>query len=193
MWLIAGLGNPGPDYENTRHNLGFMALDALALRWKIPFGEAGKHLLLGRGRRRGEGILLAKPLAYMNRSGEIIGPLADREEVEASRILIIVDDLDLPLGTARFRLRGGTAGHKGMESIVEHIGHEDFARIRLGIGRSVEEDMAESDYVLMPFKEAEQPVVEKVIGDTVRLAEKVVFEGITDPVTLKIKENKEGI
>ncbi|UCF88559.1 MAG: peptidyl-tRNA hydrolase, partial [bacterium] len=94
MWLIAGLGNPGPDYRETRHNLGFMVLDALAARWKIPFGQDGKHLLLGRGRRRGENILLAKPLAYMNRSGEVIGPLAARERLEATRVLIIVDDLD---------------------------------------------------------------------------------------------------
>jgi PTH1 family peptidyl-tRNA hydrolase len=193
MWLIAGLGNPGPDYQDTRHNLGFMALDALAARWKIPFRESGRHLLLGRGRRRGEGILLAKPLGYMNRSGEIIGPLAARERLEASRILILVDDLDLPLGTIRFRQRGGTAGHRGMESIVEHLGREDFARLRLGIGRPENVSMAESDYVLMPFGEAERPVVEKVIAETARLAEKVVFEGITDPVTLKIKENKEGI
>ena len=192
MHLIAGLGNPGPEYQNTRHNLGFMALDALAVRWKISLSQGGKHLLLGRGRRRGEGIILAKPLAYMNRSGEVIGPLAAREKLEASSVLIIVDDLDLPLGTVRFRPRGGTAGHRGMESIVEQLGNEDFARIRLGIGRPEEESLAESDYVLMPFMEAELPVVEKVIHETVQLAEKVVFEGITDPVTMKIKENKEG-
>jgi len=193
MWLIAGLGNPGPDYQKTRHNLGFMALDALAARWKISFGEDGRYLFLGRGRRRGESVVLAKPLAYMNRSGEIIGPLAAREQVEASRVLIVVDDLDLPLGTIRFRPRGGTAGHRGMESIVEHLGHEEFARIRLGIGRPEEESMAESDYVLMPFTESELPVVKKVIDETSRLAERVVLEGITDPVTLVIKENKEGI
>ena len=193
MWLIAGLGNPGPEYIDTRHNLGFMVLDALAARWKIPFSESGKYLLLGRGRRRGGNILLAKPLAYMNRSGEVIGPLAAREKVESSRMFIVVDDLDLPLGTVRFRPRGGTAGHRGMESIVEHLGHEDFARIRLGIGRPEEKNMAESDYVLKPFEEDELPVVKKVIDETARLTERVVFEGVTDPVTLVIKENKEGI
>lgn len=191
--MIAGLGNPGPDYQNTRHNMGFMALDALAARWKIPLGEDGKYLLLGRGRRRGASIILAKPLAYMNRSGEVICPLAAREKVEASRVLIVVDDLDLPLGTVRFRPRGGTAGHRGMESLVQCLGHEDFARIRLGIGRPEEESMAESDYVLMPFEEGELPLVKKVLDGTVRLTEKVVFEGISDPVTLKINENKEGI
>jgi PTH1 family peptidyl-tRNA hydrolase len=193
MWMIAGLGNPGPDYQNTRHNLGFMVLDALAARWKISFGEDGKYLLLGRGRRRGESIILVKPLAYMNRSGEVIGPLAAKEMVETSRLLIVMDDLDLPLGTVRFRPRGGTAGHRGMESIVEHLGHEEFARIRLGIGRPEIQSTAESDYVLMPFEEGELPVVKKVIDETMRLTERVVLEGITDPVTLVIKENKEGI
>jgi PTH1 family peptidyl-tRNA hydrolase len=193
MWLIAGLGNPGPDYQDTRHNLGFMALDALAERWKIPFRESGRHLLLGRGRRRAESILLAKPLSYMNRSGEIIAPLAAREQIEASRILIVVDDLDLSLGTIRFRRRGGTAGHRGMESIVEHLGSEDFPRLRMGIGRPDEGNLAESEYVLEPFTEAELPVVEKVILETARLTEIVVFEGITDPVTLTIREDKEGI
>jgi PTH1 family peptidyl-tRNA hydrolase len=173
--------------------MGFMALDALAVRWKIPFLEEGKKLLLGRGRRRGGSIILAKPLAFMNRSGDIIGPFAAREKVEGSRVLIVVDDLDLPLGTVRFRPRGGTAGHRGMESIVQYLGHEEFPRIRLGIGRPEEMNMAESDYVLMPFEEAELPVVEKVIDLAARLTERVVFEGITDPVTLVIKENKEGI
>ncbi len=191
--MIAGLGNPGPDYQNTRHNLGFMFLDALAARWKISLSEGGRYLLLGRGRRRGENVILVKPLAYMNRSGEVIGPIAAREEVEASRVLIVVDDLDLPLGTVRFRPRGGTAGHRGMESIVEYLGHEEFARIRLGIGRPENQSTAESDYVLMPFEEGELPVVKKVIDETLRLTERVVLEGITDPVTLVIKENKEGI
>jgi len=191
--LIAGLGNPGTDYQNTRHNLGFMALDALAVRWKIPLGENGKHLLLGRGRRRGESLILAKPLAYMNRSGEVIGPLSAKEKIQASRTLIVLDDLDLPLGTVRFRPRGGTAGHRGMESLVQYLGHEDFARVRLGIGRPDEENMAESDYVLEPFTESELPMVKKVIDEAIRLTERVVFEGITDPVTLVIKENKEGI
>ncbi len=183
--MIVGLGNPGPDYQDTRHNLGFMALEALAARWKIPLGETNKFLLLGRGRRRGETIILAKPLSYMNRSGEVIGPLAAREKVEASRVLIVVDDLDLPLGTVRFRPRGGTAGHRGMESIVEYLGHEDFGRIRLGIGRPQEDSLAESDYVLMPFEEAERPLVKSVVDGAARLIEKVVFDGVTDPVTIK--------
>ncbi|MDF1536248.1 MAG: aminoacyl-tRNA hydrolase [bacterium] len=192
MWLIAGLGNPGPEYEKTRHNLGFLVLDALSGRWKIPIVQAERNLETGKGRRRGETILLARPLAYMNRSGEVIAPLARREGVPAEKILVLVDDLDLPLGTVRYRPRGSTAGHRGMESMVECLGADQFPRIRLGIGRPEERDKAESEYVLTPFTEAELPVVEKAVERAVGLAEKVVFEGITDPATVRITELKEG-
>jgi PTH1 family peptidyl-tRNA hydrolase len=188
MWLIAGLGNPGPEYDRTRHNLGFMALNALSERWKIPIRQAEGNLETGKGRRRGETILLARPLAYMNLSGGVIAPFARREGVPAEKILILVDDLDLPLGTVRFRPRGSTAGHRGMESMVECLGGEGFPRIRLGIGRPEERTMAKSDYVLMPFTEAELPLVEKVVEGAARLAEKVVFEGILDPATVRISE-----
>jgi len=170
-----------------------MVLDALADRWKIPLSEEGGRILIGRGRRGGQTVILVKPLAYMNMSGDVIGPLADREKVEASRVLVILDDLDLPLGAVRFRPRGGTAGHRGMESIVQYFGHEDFPRIRLGIGRPKKEIMAESDYVLAPFDENELPTVNEVVNESGRLIEKVVFEGICDPVTLKAEQNKEGI
>lgn len=192
MWLIAGLGNPGPNYENTRHNLGFTALDLLARRWKISVRSEAKHLLLGKGRRGGEEIILAKPLAYMNRSGEILAPLSEREGIEASRILVLVDDLDLPLGTLRYRPWGGTAGHRGMESIVQHLGTDRFRRIRLGIGRPGDET-EESDYVLSPFKGDEMSLVEKTVAAAAELTEKVVFEGRTAPVTIRLMEDKEGI
>lgn len=189
MWLIAGLGNPGPDYERTRHNLGFMALDLLARRWRIPLQNLNRQLSLGRGRRHGEEIILAKPLAFMNRSGEVLAPLADREGVEASRILVLVDDLDLPLGTLRYRPRGGTAGHRGMESIVDSLDCDQFRRIRLGIGRPGEEQTGEIDYVLSPFKGDELPLVEKTVTEAADLTERVVFEGRTDPVTIKLMED----
>ena len=193
MWLIAGLGNPGPDYEKTRHNLGFMALDLLARRWRIPLHSLNRHLSMGKGRRHGEEIILAKPLAFMNRSGEVLAALARRERVEVSRILVLVDDLDLPLGTLRYRPMGGTAGHRGMESIVSCLESDRFHRIRLGIGRPREEGTEESDYVLSPFKGDEMPLVEKIVLKTADLAERVVFDGRTDPVTIKLMEDKEGL
>jgi PTH1 family peptidyl-tRNA hydrolase len=192
MWLIAGLGNPGPEYDRTRHNLGFMALDALARSWKIPIDRSQRDLQTGKGRRRRETILLAKPLTYMNRSGEVIAPLARREGIPAERILVLVDDLDLPLGTVRFRPHGSTAGHRGMESLVQCLGAEQFPRIRLGIGRPENRDMAESDYVLRPFTEEELSVIDEVLVKTVELAGKVVFEGISHPATVRASILKEG-
>lgn len=192
MWLITGLGNPGPDYEKTRHNLGFMALDALSRRWKIPVLVVDRFLSLGKGRRGGEEIILAKPLAYMNRSGNILATLSEREGIEASRILVLVDDLDLPLGTLRYRPWGGTAGHRGMESVVQCLGSDRFRRIRLGIGRPGEET-EESDYVLSPFTSDELPLVEKTVAAAVDLTEKVVFEGRTNPVTVRLMGDKEGL
>jgi PTH1 family peptidyl-tRNA hydrolase len=193
MWLIAGLGNPGLDYEKTRHNMGFMALDALSRRWRIPLQTLNRHLSVGKGRRRGEEIILAKPLAFMNRSGEILAPLVISEGVEVSRILVLVDDLDLPLGTLRYRPWGGTAGHRGMESIVGNLDNDRFSRIRLGIGRPGPEQTEESDYVLSAFNGNELPLVEKVITSAADLTERVVFEGRTDPVTIRLMENKEGL
>ncbi len=190
MWLIAGLGNPGPDYERTRHNLGFLALEALSTRWKIPVLDVDRRLSLGRGRRRGEEIFLARPLAYMNRSGEILAPLVKREGVEISGVLVIVDDLDLPLGTLRYRPWGGSAGHRGMDSIIQCLDSDRFKRIRLGIGRPGE-DTGESDFVLSPFTDKEMALVEKVVGAAVDLAGKVVFEGKTTPVTIRLVEDQE--
>jgi PTH1 family peptidyl-tRNA hydrolase len=192
MWLITGLGNPGPDYEKTRHNLGFMALDALSRRWRIPVRNEDKHLSLGKGHRGGEEIILAKPLAYVNRSGNIIGPLSDRAGIEVSRILVLVDDLDLPLGTLRYRPWGGTGGHRGMESIVQFLGSDRFRRIRLGIGRP-RDDTEESDYVLSPFTGEEMTLVNKTVAAAVDLTEEVVFERRTTPVTIRLMEDKEGI
>jgi PTH1 family peptidyl-tRNA hydrolase len=170
-----------------------MALDLLARRWRIPLQNLNRQLALGKGRRHGEEIILAKPLAFMNRSGEVLAPLVDREGVEASRILVLVDDLDLPLGTLRYRPRGGTAGHRGMESIVDSLDSDQFRRIRLGIGRPGEEQTGEIDYVLSPFNGDELPLVEKTVTEAADLTERVVFEGRTDPVTIKLMEDKEGL
>jgi PTH1 family peptidyl-tRNA hydrolase len=190
MWLIAGLGNPGPDYEDTRHNLGFMALQALSTRWKIPVRDVDSRLSLGKGRRRGEEIILARPLAFMNRSGEVIAPLMAREGVEVSGVLVIVDDLDLPLGTLRYRPWGGSAGHRGMDSIIQCLGSDRFKRIRLGIGRPGE-GTEEIDFVLSPFTESEMNLVGKVVSAAVDLTGEVIFEGRTTPVTIRQVQDQE--
>lgn len=189
MWIIAGLGNPGPEYEATRHNLGFMALETVSRRLRIPLRKFDRRLSLGRGHRRGEEILLARPLSFMNLSGQILAPLARREGVDVSRILVLVDDLDLPLGTLRYRPGGGTAGHRGMESILACLGSDQFPRIRLGIGRP-EEPLPERDFVLSPFRESELPLVERVLGAAADLAGEVIFSGKTTPVTVKLTQDQ---
>lgn len=194
MWLVVGLGNPGKEYENTRHNLGFAVLDILSKRWRIPILDSGPAAAAGRGRRKGREILLLKPLCFMNRSGEAVGPVVRRERIPADRILVLTDDMDLPMGTVRYRLRGGTAGHLGMESIVASIGHQDFHRIRMGIGRPDDKEGGDRAFVLSGFSEDSLPLVKRMLDAAATLAESVVFEGRETPVTLKIKiEAKEEL
>jgi len=183
MWLIAGLGNPGPEYETTRHNLGFRALDLISSRWKIPLTTRERMISHGIGSYKGEQILLAKPLGYMNKSGVFLAPLVKREGLDGSRILVLVDDMDLPLGTVRFRKKGRSAGHRGMESIISHLGFDDFLRIRLGIGKP--DDQRENvDYVLSGFDGDEEPVIDGMLETVIGLAERIISEGEMEPVTI---------
>jgi len=183
MWLIAGLGNPGPEYETTRHNLGFRALDLISSRWKIPLTTRERMISHGIGSYKGEQILLAKPLGYMNKSGVFLAPLVKREGLDGSRILVLVDDMDLPLGTVRFRKKGRSAGHRGMESIINYLGFDDFLRIRLGIGKP--DDQRENvDYVLSGFDGDEEPVIDGMLETVIGLAERVISEGEMEPVTI---------
>jgi PTH1 family peptidyl-tRNA hydrolase len=191
MWLIAGLGNPGPEYETTRHNLGFRALDLISSRWKIPLATRERMISHGKGSYKGERVLLAKPLGYMNKSGVFLAPLVKREGLDGSRILVLVDDMDLPLGTVRFRKKGRSAGHRGMESIINHLGFDDFLRIRLGIGKP--DDQRENvDYVLSGFDGDEEPVIDGMLETVIGLAERVISEGEMEPVTIStiLKTNR---
>jgi len=183
MWLIAGLGNPGPEYETTRHNLGFRALDLISSRWNIPMATRGRVIAQGAGIHMGERVLLAKPLGYMNKSGVFLAPLVKQEGLDGSRILVLVDDMDLPLGTVRFRKKGRSAGHRGMESIIHHLGFDDFLRIRLGIGKP-ESQRENVDFVLSGFDGDEEPVIDGMLETVVGLAERVISEGEMEPVTM---------
>ncbi len=192
MWLIVGLGNPGPDYRGTRHNMGFLSLDRISERLKIPIKTASPKEAIGRGRFGNETVILLKPLGYMNRSGDVVAPVVFRENVDGSRVLVITDDMDLPLGTVRYRVKGGSAGHRGMASIVNQLGHSDFQRVRLGIGRpGTGEDS--SGYVLSEFTEAEISIVEKMLDTTCNLVEKLIKEGTLDPITLNLSNTEEEL
>jgi len=160
--LIVGLGNPGTKYARTRHNFGFMLADRLAAHWQ---GQPGTSCESRKARVNAElweavedygarRWLVAKPLTFMNLSGQVVGELTRKNGIAPDRVLVLHDELDLSLGTVRFKFSGGLAGHNGLKSIAAHLGTRDFARLRLGIGRPVgEEGMA--DYVLRSFLPAE--------------------------------------
>ena len=160
--LIAGLGNPGSEYRETRHNVGFMVLDRLAQRLpKKNFEEihgCSSHYL--KGTYAGRALFLQKPETYMNLSGEAVAPLMRKEEIGTDGLLVIYDDMDLEVGKLRIRGRGSCGGHNGIRSIIETTGTENFARIRVGIGHRTGNG---ADYVLSPFEEEEKPVIDKVL------------------------------
>ena len=160
--LIAGLGNPGTEYQDTRHNVGFMVLDRLAQRLpKKNFEEihgCSSHYL--KGTYAGRALFLQKPETYMNLSGEAVAPLLRKEEIGTDGLLVIYDDMDLEVGKLRIRGRGSCGGHNGIRSIIETTGTENFARIRVGIGHRTGNG---ADYVLSPFEEDEKPVIDKVL------------------------------
>jgi PTH1 family peptidyl-tRNA hydrolase len=172
--LIVGLGNPGPKYWGTRHNIGFAVVDLLARRGAVEFESAPVEALLARWRQRE--TLLAKPLTFMNASGEAVGGLMRYFRIEPADLLVIVDEAQLPLARLRTRARGSAGGHNGLKSIVEHLG-EDFARLRVGVGRGDERrDLA--DHVLAKFEKDENADVERMTARAADAAEMFITSGI---------------
>ncbi len=152
--LIVGLGNPGREYAKTRHNVGFDVIDELSTRWSIPLDQAKLKGLYGIGFVNGEKILLLKPLTYMNLSGESIRAVMDYYEIDQEDLLVIYDDLDLPVGKIRLRQKGSAGGHNGIKSTIAHLGSQQFNRIRIGIDRPAN-GMRIPDYVLGRFRNEE--------------------------------------
>jgi PTH1 family peptidyl-tRNA hydrolase len=158
--LIVGLGNPGPQYQETRHNIGFKVLDHFARRHAVHW-MAGDLAETGEKKIAGESTLLAKPRTFMNRSGAAVRELLRENRLGPSNLVVVYDDLDLDLGRIRIRTRGSSGGHRGMESIIDAIGSGDFIRVRLGIGR--EKEVEPSQYVLRPFRPSERSAVESAV------------------------------
>jgi PTH1 family peptidyl-tRNA hydrolase len=162
MKLIVGLGNPGPEYHNTRHNIGWRVLDAFAEKFRIDFSGHEKNARTGRGRVAGGAVVVAKPLTYMNLSGDAVRGLVNAYEIALGDLIIIYDDIDLPIGKLRIRPAGSSGTHNGMRSIVEALGSEAFPRLRIGIrGERSEERLR--DYVLDDFKPEEESVMRTAI------------------------------
>lgn len=158
-YLIAGLGNPGREYRNNRHNVGFMMVNRFADELQLEFRRRQFNALVTKGRMDQAKVILAKPQAYMNLSGRSISTLKRYYRVSPLHLLIIYDDLDIPLGTTRFRPSGGSGGHRGMKSIIQHLGTQDFPRLRIGIGRPPGK-RDPSNHVLSDFTKDEQALLD---------------------------------
>ena len=156
-WMIVGLGNPGARYAGNRHNVGFQVADRLAASAELRFDERRDHALLARGTVESVRVALVKPQTYMNLSGTAVAPVARFYKVPVERILVVTDDLDLPVGALRLRLEGGSGGHRGVSSLIDHLASQDFLRVRIGIGRPPGSMPADA-YVLQDF-DADQRVV----------------------------------
>jgi len=176
MKLIVGLGNPGKDYAHNRHNVGFRCLSYFAKLHCIRFGRRECHARTGTGEVAGEKLLLAKPITFVNLSGKAVECLVRKYDVALSDLLVVCDDLDLPLGKIRLRAGGGSGGHKGIKSIISALGSEGYPRIRVGIGRPQVEGVPSNDedvivnYVLSDFPPEEEKTIQIAI---VRVAEAV--------------------
>lgn len=188
FYLIIGLGNPGREYAGTRHNVGFRVVDELARRYSLSFGKKERKAVVASGVILGRKTLLAKPQTYMNLSGEAVRSLVDFYKVELSRILVISDDMDIPLGTLRLRKSGSAGGQGGLRNIIQHLGTQDFSRLRFGISRPPGR-MAPKAYVLQPFR-----------GDDIILAEEMVSRAadaavcwLTDGIELAMTRYNGGV
>ncbi len=185
MQLLVGLGNPGARYVGTRHNFGFEVVDRLAKELRATWGLARtkSESLVASGKLRGKPVVLAKPQGFMNRSGRAVAELARTCNLTPAEVLVFLDDIALPLGAIRIRERGGDGGHLGLASVLEMLGGEDIARVRLGIRSDFEpEDLAE--FVLAPFAAEERSIVEEVLDRVVAATRTVLVEGLAKAMSL---------
>jgi len=184
MKLIVGLGNPGKTYTNNRHNIGFMCLSHFAKTQGISFDKKQGKARIGSGEVAGNQLLLARPQTYMNHSGQSVSRLVNKYKIGLNDILIIHDDLDLPLGTIRFRQSGSSGGHKGVDSIIYELESQDFPRLKVGIGRPLTSvpEIIEDDiisYVLSDFTPEEKRIVNQVIPRVSEAILCLITEGLT--------------
>ncbi|CAM3096373.1 aminoacyl-tRNA hydrolase [Paenibacillus sediminis] len=165
MKWIVGLGNPGSEYEKTRHNVGFMAIDRLADRHGISVKQNKCKALIGEGNIGGSKVVLIKPMTYMNLSGESVRAFMDYYKASIDDLIVVYDDMDTAIGKIRLRYQGSAGGHNGIKSIIQHIGTQQFNRVRMGISRP-EPGFSIVDYVLAPFPKKEDSLLKQMIEDT---------------------------
>ena len=177
MYIIAGLGNPTQEYVGTRHNVGFEAIAALSDAWRIPVEKKEARSITGKGYLRSEKVILCKPQTYMNLSGESLRVLSEYYRVATDRIIVICDDVNLPVGQLRIRPSGSAGGHNGLKNIIQNLGTEDFIRIRVGVGEKPLH-MELADYVLGRFNGEEKQVIDNAVKDVVKACETIFTKGI---------------
>ena len=184
MRVIVGLGNPGPEYRKTRHNLGFWVVDLLAERWTTPLSRKAFFSLVGEAQWRGEKILLLEPQTYMNRSGEAVATVRNFYHLDLADLVIVHDDLDLPSGQLRIKRGGGGAGgNRGVASIIETLGSKEFIRVKIGIGRPPgRRDPAH--FVLQPFTPQEEAFILPAVDRAVYAIETILSEGVDKAMAL---------
>ncbi|MEM8779824.1 MAG: aminoacyl-tRNA hydrolase [Cyanobacteria bacterium P01_G01_bin.49] len=183
--LIVGLGNPEAKYDKTRHNIGFEVVDALAKTWQLSWQENRRFqgAITERKNSNQQKIYLLKPSTYMNRSGQSVRAVLDWYKLTAEDVLVIYDDMDLPLGRMRLRVSGSAGGHNGMKSIISHLGNQDFPRLRIGIGKSNHVD-ATISHVLGRFSPEEREIVDKIFPLVVEAIEMSLEEGVEKSMSL---------
>lgn len=176
-YVIAGLGNPGSEYEKTRHNMGFRAIDVLSSDEGIQVNRSKFHSLIGRGRIAGRKVVLVKPQTYMNRSGIAVRESAMYFDVPPQNLIVIYDDIDLPTGSIRIRKSGGAGTHNGMKSVVEQLGTKDFVRIRIGVGAASDgEDLV--DRVIGKVPKAEQEILQEAAAEAAGAVRDIIELGV---------------
>ena len=179
-WLVVGLGNPGPQYENTRHNVGFLAVDEIAERARKPVQRLKFQALTNQIEYGGVKLLLMKPVTYMNLSGEAVGAAARFYKLPPERVLVISDDVSLPVGKLRIRKSGSAGGHNGLKSIIQHLGSDQFPRVKIGVGEKPHPDYDLADWVLGKFQGEDQKTIAQAVARAADAVETILSKGIPE-------------
>lgn len=183
-WIVAGLGNPGIQYEGTRHNAGFAALDMLAAKNGVRIDRAKFKALCGIGQVAGKRVLLLKPQTFMNLSGEAVAAAAHFYKLPVERVLVLFDDISLPVGKLRVRRKGSAGGHNGIKSIIGECGSDGFPRVKIGVGDKPHPDYDLASWVLGKFSEAERPVFAQSLDRAAEAVEELIQNGVGSAMNL---------
>ena len=188
MYIIVGLGNPGKEYQNTRHNIGFDVIDEIAERNNIAMGEKKHKAIIGKGLVAGQRVILVKPQTFMNLSGESVRDAIDFYKVdEKTELIVISDDISLDVGQIRIRKKGSAGGHNGLKNIILHLGHDEFQRVKMGVGEKPKGyDLA--DYVLGHFSKEEREIMDESAGRAAKAIEVMLTEGADAAMNLYNKK-----